>query len=135
MVVIYEMEDELDKKLENLNISDKKYIIPSKRNEIKEDLKKDDKSKDIKEKSVYIIHDKPIENKKILTREEIAKLNKEQEKKDTDKKTERTERTERRPKINVSAINRMIAFNLGNQLTKEQRAELREQAKQKEKKV
>lgn len=127
------MEDELDKKLENLNISDKKYIIPSKRNEIKEDLKKDDKSKDIKEKSVYIIHDKPIENKKILTREEIAKLNKnkEQEKKDIDKKTERTER---RPKINVSAINRMIAFNLGNQLTKEQRAELREQAKQKEKK-
>lgn len=120
--------DNLNEQLSKLQISEdkeekvsKKYIPPHKRKELNELKTKSDKLTSEKE---------DVDKSNIITEKEEK-----EEKPDnipTENKLNDAPRRPNRPKVNVSAINRMINFQLGNQLTKEQRLQLREQAKQKE---
>lgn len=123
--------DNISDELSKLSISDdktenkpKKYIPPHKRKEINDSKIKPDEN--------------PSETDNI-EKSNITKEVETTEKKFDDIKPENkpndSSRRANRPKINVSAMNRVISFQLGNQLSKEQRSKLREQAKQKEIKI
>lgn len=108
-------------KTENIN---KKYIPPHKRKEIN----------DLKIKSDETPPETDNIDKSNITKEEESREKKSDDIKPENKPND-TSRKTNRPKVNVSAMNRVISFQLGNQLTKEQRSKLREQAKAKEIKI